>query len=178
MLDTLISPGYLREQQILHAAPRGYGQRGRKWAGAVLTLIEDHLCATVLDYGCGTGSLKQELIATRPDLDVREYDPAIVGKDALPEPADLVVCTDVLEHVEEDKLDAVVGHLRALTRHVLFVVISIVPTAKTLTDGRQAHITLHYPGWWMEYFTSYNFTLVRQLHVKPEKQVVWIFKPC
>lgn len=172
MLDELISPRYRDEQVRLHAQPRGYGQRGSKWSTHVNTLVWKHGCQSVLDYGCGQGSLRQWVAEAGRCRDIREYDPAIAGKDALPAVADLVVCTDVLEHVEPDKIDAVLAHLRSVTGRLLFVVISLVETAKTLSDGRQAHILLQAPAWWRARFEALGFAVIEELSIKPEKQ--WV----
>lgn len=174
--DQLISPAYREEQIRLHAEPRGYGGRGRKWTTQVNAAIWLNGYKSVLDYGCGQGSLHESLILTNRKIDLREYDPAIPGKDALPEPADLVVCTDVLEHVEPDKIAAVLAHLRSLARHGLFIVVSLIETAKTLSDGRQAHILLQPADWWRAQFNAHGFAVVEELAVKPEKQWVGIVK--
>lgn len=176
--EMLISDAHLREQQILHAAPRGYGQRGAKWAATVLELAREYRCATALDYGCGRGSLA---VALHGCMVVREYDPAVFGKASLPDPADLVVCTDVLEHVESDRIFAVVGHLAALTRRILFVVVSLVPTDKRLSDGRQAHILLRSVEWWRYLLVEgHDFILARELQAGPaakqHKQWVAVLK--
>lgn len=100
-------------------------------------------CGTVLDFGCGKGSLKARLGEF-----VAEYDPAIPGKDSEPEPADLVVCTDVFEHVEPDYLEAFISRLASLSRKAAFVVIATRPAAKSLPDGRNAHLIVKGDGWW------------------------------
>lgn len=176
-LSDLISVDYRHEQMRLHAAPRGYGQRGHKWSSKVNELAWVHGCVSVLDYGCGQGKLGESLQLAGRVTDLREYDPAIEGKEALPVPADLVVCTDVLEHIEADKIGAVLTHLCALPRKVLFVVISLVETAKQLSDGRQAHILLRSPEWWLEQFERRGFQVLQTPLVKPEKQWVAVLKP-
>src|SRR5688572_8095812 len=98
---TLISPEYLEQQRLLHGDAR-YGTSSGRRVNDVLTLIEREKCETVLDYGCGKGQLRQ-----RVGECVAEYDPAVPGKDADPEPADLVVCSDVLEHIEPENLNDV-----------------------------------------------------------------------
>lgn len=168
--DDLISADYLEEQRRLHAAPRGYGGRGSKWAPTVLEVMREFGCATMLDYGCGQGSLVRTLQALPTHLvqskqqvcDLYEYDPAIPGKDAPPtQRFDLVVCTDVLEHIESTKIDAVMRHLSDLTARALFAVVSLVPTAKTLSDGQQAHILLRSVDWWKYQFDEHDFKLSR-----------------
>jgi 2-polyprenyl-3-methyl-5-hydroxy-6-metoxy-1,4-benzoquinol methylase len=178
----LISPEYLQEQCRLHAEPRGYGQRGHKWSAKVNEIIWVHQCASVLDYGCGQGSLVQSLRLTGRKVngvfvEYQEYDPAIPEKDLLPAPADLVICTDVLEHVEDDKIGAVLAHLCGLVRKRLFVVISLVETAKTLSDGRQAHILLRSPDWWRNEFERRGMQILQEPQIKPEKQWVALLQP-
>lgn len=141
-----ISPAYLEEQRWLHDQPAGYGGKGDRWATAVHRLAATSGAASILDYGCGQGALAREL--ARRGVTAAEYDPAIPGKDDDPAPADLVVCTDVLEHVEEPHLRAVLAHLQQLTHLVLFVSIGLKPAGKTLRDGRNAHITLKKPATW------------------------------
>ena len=175
--DDLISDAYLAEQRALHAAPRGYGQRGDKWAPTIKGIAARHHATSVLDYGCGRGSLALAL----PELGIVEYDPAIEGKDEPPSRTfDLVVCTDVLEHIESDKINAVVEHLSSLCERWLVAVISLVPTSKTLSDGRQAHILLRSVEWWTCMMESHDLILRATLQGpdpnKASKEFAALFK--
>lgn len=164
--EELISNGYLEEQRMLHAAPKSYGGRGAKWAPLVSELAAKHRARSVLDYGCGQGSLAEAL---RPLWDpasplfafmMAEYDPAIAGKEQPPSVRfDLVVCTDVLEHIESDRIHAVFRHLSELTSRALFSVICLVPTSHTLSNGRQAHILIRSVEWWKYQFEEHGFVL-------------------
>lgn len=166
----LISESYLEMQRILHAAPRGYGGRGDKWAETVIAVAKVYDAQTVLDYACGQGSLKRALDEKAPHLHVRDYDPAIAGKDGPPGFADLVNCTDCLEHIEPDKLDTVLAHLRSLARKALFVVISLKLTAKILADGRNAHIIVRPANWWKKRLEAAGFTIHRAPDVARKKK--------
>lgn len=84
-----------------------------------------------------------------PYTEVREYDPAIPGKDARPEPADLVVCTDVLEHVEPECIQSVVDDIHDLTLKCVYLAIHTGPAIKTLQDGRNAHLIQEGPVIWL-----------------------------
>ena len=55
-------------------------------------------------------------------FDVRNYDPCIPEYATPPSPAELVVCTDVLEHIEPDKLDAVLNDIIRLSSKGAFLV--------------------------------------------------------
>lgn len=142
----LISDAYVEEQRLLHAAPEGYGGKGSKWAETVAWIARAVDAGSILDYGCGRGTLARTL--AKQQVYCREYDPAIDGKSQRPDFADLVVCTDVLEHVEPEKLEAVLGHLQALARKAIFLVIALDPANKTLSDGRNAHLILQPRAWW------------------------------
>lgn len=139
---TLITPAYLEQQKQLHAVGN-YGISSDKWATTVLQLAHMYGCKDILDYGSGKGLLKEAI----GDI-VREYDPCIPGKDANPAPADMVVCTDVLEHIEPDLLDEVLAHLCSKVRKVMFLTIAMYPANKRLADGRNAHLILKNDAWW------------------------------
>jgi 2-polyprenyl-3-methyl-5-hydroxy-6-metoxy-1,4-benzoquinol methylase len=143
----LISDEYRALNAELHKRAE-FGISGAKWALIVATLANHFGCDSILDYGCGRGTLKRALLARGVTQSIAEYDPAIPEKAELPEPADLVVCGDVLEHIEPDCLDAVLDHLRELTRRVAFLVVATRPAKKILADGRNAHLIVENARWW------------------------------
>jgi hypothetical protein len=139
-----ISNEYREANKRLHETNPRYGSSSAKWAPKVLELLRSTQSKTVLDYGCGKGNLRAAL----PELEIREYDPAVPGKDAEPKPADLVMCTDVLEHIEPDCLNDVLAHIRSLTLGFAFVNIATRPAIKTLPDGRNTHLIIQSEAWW------------------------------
>lgn len=168
-----ISAEYLKTQQALHADPRGYGGKGDKWADGVERLVHRFKAGSVLDYGCGQGRLMAAL-KMRPSMSfvrLAEYDPAIEGKNGYVEFADLVVCTDVLEHIEPNRLDVVLEHLKTLARKAVFVVIATRPSNKTLFDGRNAHLIVEQADWWQRRVEAAGFT------VQPDPPVSPLAKP-
>lgn len=140
-----ITDEYVGQNRALHDALPNYGIGGWKHAEMVLELRDDHECETVLDWGCGKGTLKNAL--GDPDW-VREYDPAIPGKDSRPEVADLVVSSDVLEHIEPDLLDNVLTDLVRVTGKVAFLVIATRQSTKLLPDGSSPHKIVESAEWW------------------------------
>lgn len=148
----LISPEYLAANVELHSRG-GYGISGGKWARDVFRAAKEIEARSVLDYGCGRGTLFQTLRAggagDQVGFEMREYDPAIPGKDARPEPADLVVCGDVLEHIEPECLYAVMSDLRDLAKRAVFLVVATVPAKKVLADSRNAHLIVEPTSWWL-----------------------------
>ena len=110
---------------------------------------------TILDYGCGKGSLKIAMNERYPDYIMSEYDPGIEGKDTLPDPVDMVVCFDVLEHIEYECVNAVIEDLRRVTKKVLMAEVCSAPANKILLDGRNAHLIQEHGDWWVERFSKY-----------------------
>ena len=138
-----ITPEYLEQNRRLHE--KGYyGLRGERWAPTILNVCNTAGSRDVLDYGCGQRTLERAL-----GFPIRNYDPAIPGLDAPPEPAQIVACTDVLEHIEPECLDDVLDDLRRVTRGIGFYVIATGPANKTLPDGRNAHLIQEPLGWWL-----------------------------
>lgn len=143
-----ISEQYRKLNKDLHEQG-SYGRKGDKWTGRVRELIQQYEPGTILDYGCGQGALGRAL-----GMPIQEYDPAIEGKDKPPTKADLVVCTDVLEHIEPEQLDAVLNDLHRVTGKCLFAVISTRPAKKVLADGRNAHLIVEDWSFWEQRLSS------------------------
>jgi len=144
----LITPEYLALNAELHRRVRTYGTGGHKWAPHVRRIVAATGAKSVLDYGCGKGTLRRALRGVK----VHEYDPAVPGKETLPRSAGVVVCTDVMEHVEPECTEAVIAHLCGLATRAVFVGVSCRVGRKKLADGRPAHINVQPPAWWRERF--------------------------
>lgn len=136
----MISDAYRALLKQCHEDP-GWGTSAHMWVDQVRELARTY-GPTILDYGCGKGVLREHI------YNVTNYDPATFPE--RPEPHDLVVCLDVLEHVEFAQLPAVLDDLRKLTKNALFVVIATTPAKKLLPDGRNAHLIIEDGDWWRD----------------------------
>lgn len=156
----LITDDYRRQNAELHRKGR-FGGSGHKNAAAVRAFARDLGCSTILDYGCGQGTLKDAL----PEFQIAEYDPAIEAISADPEPADLVVCTDVMEHVEPQCLDDVLAHIASKARRGAYFAIALrLDSKKTLPDGRNPHLIVESAEWWRD-------RIGRRLEVRGSKEI-------
>jgi uncharacterized Rossmann fold enzyme len=142
----VISAEYRDLNAQLHRDNLFYGVGGGKYAPLVKTLMDKIGTRSVLDYGCGKGYLASTL--AQEGIPIWEYDPAVPGKSEAPRPADLVICTDVLEHVEPDHIVAVLLDLKRVTRKVGYFVVHTGPSSKSLPDGRNAHVLQRSRKWW------------------------------
>lgn len=148
----MISCEYLDIQRQMHKDRPDYGANGHRYAGMVMELCRKLATKEVLDFGCGKGTLGRNLRIN--GYDARDYDPAIEGKDAPPEPADLVYCGDVAEHVEPEFLDAFLDNLARLAKKSLLLVVATRPAVKHLPDGRNAHLIQEPLEWWLPKLNS------------------------
>jgi hypothetical protein len=164
-----ITPEYLVYNKQLHAEGR-FGFTGSRWAQTIQQLCAMLNTRDVLDYGCGQRSLEKSI-----GFPIRNYDPAIEGLDAAPEPADLVACTDVLEHVEPECLDDVLDDLQRVTKQAALLVIANRPSSKALPDGRNAHLIQEGSGWWIPKLQK-RF-LIHHVHELSEEMIIIVRKP-
>lgn len=162
----VISPAYRELNRQLHKENLAYGVGGGKHVDTVRKLIAATGAQSVLDYGCGKGLLAQAL-----SFPIWEYDPAIPGKDESPKPADLVVCTDVLEHIEPECIMAVLQDLKRVVKNIGYFTIHMGPAKKTLPDGRNTHILQRDKQWWKNRLKAF-FTVGTMKEVGPELHVI------
>lgn len=147
MLKVLITDEYRKLNREMHERKKGYGSNGKKLAPVVLGLIRKYKIRSILDYGSGKGSFK---VALKPQVDIPiyQYEPAFHIDERMP--CDLVVCRDVLEHIEPDCIDNVLEDIRELTLRCFYASISTKPSADILADGTNAHRLQRKPEWWKE----------------------------
>ena len=143
-----ITPDYLAQQQKLHENPE-YGIASLAFAPIVAQLIRDNGWQSVSDYGAGKKRLQQALANNGVVVDYRAYDPAF-PEYGDPQPADLVCCIDVLEHIEPECVEAVLDDLHSIMPRYGFFSIHTRPANKTLPDGRNAHLIQQPPSWWLQ----------------------------
>lgn len=114
----------------------------------------------LLDYGSGKGyqylthRIHERWGGSLPTC----YDPGVVQLSARPQGVfDGVLCTDVLEHIEEEHLRDVVDdifgfarprYLRRSTRSFVYLHICCRPAHKHFPDGTNLHATVKPPTWW------------------------------
>lgn len=135
----LISEPYRALQAKLHENP-DYGTTGVKLAQRIRQFSDTR---DILDYGCGKRTLEKAL-----GFGIQNYDPALRLEER--RPAEFVVCTDVMEHIEPECLDDVLRDMRRLTLGFCYMTIASRPAKKFLADGRNAHLIQEGPRWWLE----------------------------
>lgn len=151
----LISPEYQQLCKQLHIDSPGWGDGARmRDPAAIFDYCTELKTQDVLDYGCGKGALKEKF-----PFPIKEYDPAIPGKEHGNVPTDVVVCLDTMEHIELGLLPNVLEDLRRCTKKLLVMTINTGPAQRLLPDGRNAHLIQKPLGWWKDRLELY-FTIL------------------
>lgn len=156
----MISEEYLQQNIKLHEKNPGYGTGGHLHTDEVLAIAKRLKLTSILDYGCGKGTLLKALRKSG-FKEVKGYDPASYKKYRhRPQPADLVVCTDVLEHIEKKFVLNVLSDIYNLAHRAGYLSIATRPSNKTLDDGRNAHLSVHHPFFWMNRIRALGWRVV------------------
>lgn len=142
MNDSYIASEYKR----LHEANKFSGACLEKYLPEIKKLITEYDCKSVLDYGCGKASHHKK---NRLAQEVKLYDPYYEPYSEKPKGGfDMVICTDVMEHIPENEVGKTLAALLDYTNKVLFLSISTKLAKKTFTNGKNVHLTVKPREWW------------------------------
>ena len=130
----------------------------------LMSLVKENDCKTLLDYGCGKAIPYDKDRCKEVDLrhpiqklcnlkSFDLYDPAYEKYSTLPNKKyDIVVCTDVLEHIAEQDIDYVLTEILSHSKKIVFLNISCQPALKHFKEGKfkgkNVHISVFDPSWW------------------------------
>lgn len=147
----------LRQVHQQRRPDKKWGTTGARNAGSeVVRAIQGRGdIKTVLDFGAGQGSLEQYVQASSDCHEVvwTNYDPSHAGIDKLPTGNfDLIVSSDVLEHVEPELIDETVEWMQAHSDRAMWHHIACDPCGLILPDGRNAHLITERLEWWLPKF--------------------------
>ena len=142
-----ITAEYTESLKKLHKSNKAFGNRSNIPV-EVTRCIEKYNIQSILDFGCGKGNVVAALKETYPNLTVYGYDPGRDSFNTLPDNVDMIISTDVLEHIEPELLEETLLDLAKRTNKVMYHLIACHPAKKRLHDGRNAHLIVETPDWW------------------------------
>lgn len=168
----------IEQYRQIHSSKQ-YGRNSELLTGYIHRHVLGRLeVRTILDFGCGQSRLV-DWLAKLSDAKGFRYDPAIPDWSTMPvTSADLVICTDVMEHIPEDDVDDVLTQIRSISRHAYFN-IALAMAGEVLPNGENAHCTVRPDKWWQEKLSK-HFNLVRKVDVALRQRaafVTWPAKP-
>jgi hypothetical protein len=149
----LITDEYCALNTEMHRRQAHYGTSAAKHARLVCKVLRKAKARSMLDYGCGKATLRKVVADV---VEYRGFDPAIAEYAHAPEPADVVACMDVMEHVEPQFVEAVLAAVIGLAGRAAMFVISCEVGGRILADGLPAHRSVHPPSWWLDRLGAYG----------------------
>ena len=160
------------EYKGLHQDPTMFpGKSVLKYTHYIRSILKDNKCKTLLDYGSGKGYLyeadhpytKKKL--TKPlnkfwNLNsVTCYDPGVEKFSKLPEGVfDAVIAVDVMEHVPTEDAEWVLDKIMGYSSKAVFLNIACYEALKTFKNGKNVHVSVHSPEWWMDLLRKVWYT--------------------
>jgi len=146
---------YTEQYTQLHNQER-YGFSSENKRNAISKLIP-HDAVSVLDYGCGQSNLLEMIGIKSPYY----YDPSVENRNQKPtEKMDLVICTDVLEHIPEEELPEFFDDLFSYSQK-LIITICTREARLVLPNGENPHCTIKPESWWVERLSQYTNILIK-----------------
>lgn len=121
-------------------------------------LMRKYGAVTLLDYGCGRGDAYSSPHKIYRDWGLKRheitlYDPAFPRHDKLPgRRFDIVLCSDVLEHVPEEDTERFVGDLFNHAKVHVWASVCTRAAKKTFPSGENLHVTVKPLQWWLDTF--------------------------
>lgn len=167
-----IGNGYQEHLRKEHSGSK-WGSTGAKYSGrSILRILSERpYIQTVLDFGAGKASLGRYIKEhIGREIEWNDYDPGISNIDVLPSGQfDCVVSTDMLEHVEPERLTNTLRTMAAKARKVLISDIACYPTGKVFGEGPykglDMHLIVESPMWWKERLESTGLHLAEYITV-------------
>ena len=119
--------------------------------------------STMLDFGCGKGRLVERLREDYPSKKISGYDPGNPDYDKSLDDifVDLLLSSDVLEHVEPEYIDQTLEYLSTKSNYI-YHLIALSPAKLILPDGRNAHLILESKDWWRAKFVNLGYKIIKE----------------
>ena len=165
---------YIKQYELLYKIKKNYGKTSIKLYDMLEKIINDLNILSVLDYGCGKSKLL-DLIKKNKKIKIYRYDPAIKKYSKLTKnKTDLVICTDVLQHVPLYDLDRVLKEIKSKGIYILFYIKCTNHKTK-LPNKTYANCTVYDKKWWLEKLSNY-YDDIKEIKISDLTSVCFIMK--
>ena len=138
----------------------GYSIKYPAYTKVIADLVKRTEATSLLDFGCGKGYQYLDLRVHERWGGILPYCYDIGVRQLCRKPDrkfDGVISTDVMEHIAEPDIDAVMEEIVGYANKFVFLGIAIVPSKeKVFPDGRNVHLTVQSPKWWDRKLAPYR----------------------
>ncbi len=147
----MITDQYKKHLQELHSSNK-FSEKNL-WYEDIKTFINNEPTpSSLLDFGCSHGALIRKIKQDFPSIEIVDgYDPGVPEYEKKPtRKYEMLTSTDVIEHIEPTFLDETLSYIDSLYEKTAWVIIACYPAKKYLPDGRNAHLIVESPDWWLK----------------------------
>jgi len=145
----IITDTYAEQLRQLHNKPEkkiGFGEQPPE---KLIEILGQYQYVNILDFGCAKGDIANKVKEHFPNKNVLGYDPGVAEFNVYPDSVDFIYSIDTLEHIEPNFLDDVLLKLLNDSKHQ-YHLIACHPAKKNLPDGRNCHLIIEEPKWWVD----------------------------
>jgi len=152
---SITNQDHIKQYEEVHSNQEIYGQSSLLFKDQISLIIKTFKPKSILDYGCGKGKLMESISKEHPEIKCYNYDPSICKFSTIPiDHVDMIINTDVLEHIPEEDIDDVLQHISSLCNYAYFNLHHGL-AACILPNGENAHCTVKPREWYYEKMTKY-----------------------
>lgn len=141
----------LEQYKLLHQQKK-YGATSEKRHSQIHSIVASFQPEAFLDYGAGQSNTYKAFESSR--CASYAFDPAIPTRSVIPDAfftttyeQRFILCSHVLEHLDEAEIEPVLRDIRQLGPTVFFIVPTTV-ARQVLPNGENAHATVKGETWW------------------------------
>ena len=149
----IITETYAEQLRQLHNKPEKKSGFGEQPPGKLIEILGKYQYVNILDFGCAKGDIANKVKEHFPNKNVLGYDPGVAEFSLYPSEVDFIYSIDTLEHIEPNFLNDVLLKLLNDSKHQ-YHLIACCPAKKNLPDGRNCHLIIEEPNWWIEKFDT------------------------
>lgn len=164
----------INQYKLLYELKPTYGASSKKLFDKILTIVNEYKPKSMLDYGCGKSPLAVMLFdATH--IPCYKYDPVFEEYCIIPiNKVDLVICTDVLQHIPESELDENLKEISNLG-NLCYYKIKCTDHPTRFPNGEPTNCTIYNKYWWKGELLKY-YCFIEELYCEDETSVIFLAK--
>jgi hypothetical protein len=119
-------------------------------------IIYDLSINSLMDFGCGK-PIFYNPSPYKKELEIYLYDPYYYKYRVAPlKKYDLVIATDVMEHIEKNNVNNVIQQIISYAKKAIYLSICTRPAKKKLPDGSNAHVNIMSNLQWIKIITKFK----------------------
>lgn len=144
------------------------------FADIIKKIIYKNNCKTLFDYGSGKGDryYNKSVLGSKEYPPLKDFwnikptlfDPGVpFPRPKKNEVFDISISIDVLEHIPTQDLGWVINEIFEYSKNIVFINVACYAAAAKLPNGKNAHLSIFDPWWWIGYISAISSNYDRKV---------------